>query len=43
MNQDDPMEYTDFANGVTRYKAEKAGEVKYHTNKLIDILTSFTD
>ena len=37
------MEYTDFANGVTRYRAEKAGEVKYHTNKLIDILTSFTD
>ena len=43
MNQDDPMEYTDFANGATRSKAEKAHEVKYHTNKLIDILTGFTD
>ena len=37
------LEYTDFANGATRYKAEKANEVKYHTNKLIDILTGFTD
>ena len=42
MNQDDPMEYTDFANNATRSKAEKAHEVKYHTNKLIDILTGVT-
>ena len=43
MKQDDPMDYTDFANGATRYQAEKAHEVDYHSKRLIDILNGFTD
>ena len=43
MSQDDPMDYTDFANGATRYKSGKADDVKYHSNKLIDILTGITN
>jgi len=39
----DDMEYTDFENGATRYTSDKANEVKYHTNKLIDILTNITN
>ncbi len=37
------MEYTDFANGATRYEGDVADDVKYHSKKLIDILTGFTD
>ena len=36
----DDMDYTDFAKGVTRYDSGKADDVKYHSNKLIDILTT---
>ena len=43
MKQDDPMDYTDFANGATRYQAEKAHEVDYHSKRLIDILTGITN
>jgi len=39
----DDMEYTDFENGATRYTSDKTDEVKYHTNKLIDILTNITN
>ena len=43
MDQDDPMDYTDFANGATRYTSGKADDVKYHSKKLIDILTGITN
>ena len=39
MAQDDPMDYTDFANGETRFTSGKADDIKYHTGKLINILT----
>jgi len=37
------MDYTDFANGATRYDTSKSDNIKYHSGKLIDILTGFTD
>jgi hypothetical protein len=43
MNQEDPMDYTDWANGATRYTSGKADEVKYHSKRLIDILTGITN
>jgi hypothetical protein len=43
MKQDDPMDYTDFANGATRYDSSKADEVNYHSTRLIDILRGITD
>tara|TARA_B100000579_G_scaffold279353_1_gene231192 strand:- start:16907 stop:17428 length:522 start_codon:yes stop_codon:yes gene_type:complete len=43
MKQDDPMDYTDFANGATRYTSGKADEVDYHSKRLIDILNGITD
>ena len=43
MDQKDPMDYTDFANGVTRYDTSKSDDIKYHSGKLIDILTGFTE
>ena len=43
VNQVRPMEYTDFANGATRYEGGIADDVKYHSKRLIDILTGFTD
>lgn len=43
MNQEDPMDYTDFANGATRYTSGKADDVKYHSKRLIDILTGITN
>ena len=43
MNQEDPMDYTDWANGATRYTSGKADEVDYHSKRLIDILNGITD
>mgnify|MGYP003123558736 CR=1 FL=1 len=43
INQKEPMDYTDFANGATRYDTSKSDNIKYHSGKLIDILTGFTD
>ena len=43
MKQDDPMDYTDFANGATRYTSGKADEVNYHSKRLIDILNGITN
>ena len=43
MDQKDPMDYTDFANGATRYDTSKSDDIKYHSSRLIDILTGFTD
>tara|TARA_B100001175_G_scaffold306043_1_gene303704 strand:+ start:299 stop:820 length:522 start_codon:yes stop_codon:yes gene_type:complete len=43
INEVRPMEYTDFANGATRYEGGIADDVKYHSKRLIDILTGFTD
>ena len=43
MDQKDPMDYTDFANGATRYDTSKSDDIKYHSGRLIDILTGFTD
>ena len=44
MNQDEPMDYTDFANGETRYaentESNKVNLSKDNARKLIDILTS---
>ncbi len=37
------MEYTDFANGITRYDTSKSDNIKYHSSKLIDILTGVTN
>jgi len=37
------MEYTDFANGFTRYDTSKSDDIKYHSGKLIDILTGITN
>jgi hypothetical protein len=39
----DDMDYTDFANGATRYTSGKADDVKYHSKRLIDILTGITN
>ena len=39
IDQDDPMEYTDFANGATRLTSGKADDIKYHAGKLVNILT----
>jgi hypothetical protein len=43
MDQKDPMDYTDFANGATRYNTSKSDDIKYHSSRLIDILTGLTD
>jgi len=37
----DDMEYTDFANGQTRYMQGKSEDIKYHSNKLLEILQKF--
>ena len=39
MNQEDPMDYTDFANGETRLKAADKLDGLYHVNKLVSIFT----
>ena len=39
MSQDDPMDYTDFANGATRFTSGRADDIKYHAGKLVNILT----
>ena len=39
IDQDDPMDYTDFANGETRFTSGKADDIKYHAGKLVNILT----
>ena len=39
MNQDEPMDYTDFANGETRSCQSKKDNSLYHARKLVDILT----
>lgn len=43
MDQKDPMDYTDFANGATRYDTSKSDDIKYHSGRLINILTGLTD
>jgi len=35
------MEYTDFANGQTRFMQGEGEDIKYHSNKLIKILKKF--
>ena len=37
----DDMEYTDFANGETRFKQGTNEDVKYHANKLLTLLQKF--
>ncbi len=37
----DDMEYTDFANGQTRYMQGKNEDIKYHSDKLLEILQKF--
>ena len=32
------MEYTDFANGETKFYNSKSDDVKYHSNKLLELL-----
>jgi hypothetical protein len=32
------MEYTDFANGETRLGSSTSDDVKYHSNKLLELL-----
>ena len=39
MSQDDPMEYTDFANGETRYNQADKLDGLYHAKKLVDLFT----
>ena len=38
VSKDDPMEYTDFAKGQTRLYNSKSDDVKYHSNKLLELL-----
>ena len=38
ISKDDPMEYTDFAKGQTRLYNSKSDDVKYHSNKLLELL-----
>jgi hypothetical protein len=37
----DEMEYTRFDKGQTRYTQGKSDDVKYHSNKLLELLQSF--
>ena len=37
----DDLEYTDFANGETRFKQGTDEDVKYHANKLLTLLQKF--
>ena len=39
----DDMEYTDFANGETRYKEWDVDKIKKHSAKLIDMLSEITN
>ena len=39
MNQDDPMNYTDFSNGETRYNQADKLDGLYHAKKLVDLFT----
>ena len=39
MDQDDPMEYTDFANGETRFNQADKQDGLYHARKLVDLFT----
>ena len=41
VSKEDPMEYTDFAKGQTRLYNSKSDDVKYHSNKLLELLQSF--
>ena len=38
----DDMEYTDFANGATRYDSGKADDIEYYSGKLLDVLKGIT-
>ena len=38
----DDMDYTNFANGKTRYDTGNADNIKYHSKRLVDILTGYT-
>lgn len=38
---EDDMEYTDFANGATRYGNYISDDVKHHANKLLTLLQKF--
>ena len=37
----DDLEYTDFANGQTRFQQGSNEDVKYHANKLLTLLQKF--
>lgn len=39
----DTMDYTDFANGETRYKELDVDKIKQHSAKLIDMLSEITN
>jgi hypothetical protein len=39
----DDMDYTDFANGETRYKEWDVDKIKQHSAKLIDMLSEITN
>ena len=39
MAQDEPMEYTDFANGETRWNQADKQNGLYHANKLVSLFT----
>ena len=39
MSQDEPMEYTDFANGETRFNQADKLDALYHAKKLVDLFT----
>jgi len=37
------MEYTDFANGETRFMKGKCEDIEYHSNKLMELLKNITN
>ena len=39
MSQDEPMDYTDFANGETRFNQADKQDGLYHARKLVDLFT----
>ena len=39
INQDEPMNYTDFSNGETRYNQADKLDGLYHAKKLVDLFT----
>ena len=39
MDQNDPMDYTDFANGETRFNQADKLDGLYHAKKLVSLFT----